>query len=78
MGSEKESRYGRRPTHEEMDAAMAESVRRALIIHKALGEPIWIMRDGEVVKIPAEEIEVSSEPVKGAPPFRGGSSEPAG
>jgi len=61
-----------------MDAAMAESVRRALIIHKALGEPIWIMRDGEVVKIPAEEIEVSSEPVKGAPPFRGGSSEPAG
>jgi hypothetical protein len=78
MNSREKPSYGRLATWEEMDAAMAEGVRRALIVHKALGEPIWVMRDGELVKIPAEEIKVSSEPVKGAPPFRGGSSEPAG
>jgi len=78
MNLRKKSSYGRLASWEEMDSAMAESVRRALIVHKALGEPIWVLRDGEVVKIPAEEIEVSSEPVKGAPPFRGGSSEATG
>jgi len=74
MSLENEARYGHHPTREEMDAAMAESVRRALIVHKALGQPVWVMRDGKVVKIPPEEIEVSPEPVKGVPPFRGGPS----
>jgi len=56
MNLRKKSSYGRLASWEEMDSAMAESVRRALIVHKALGEPIWVLRDGEVVKIPAEEI----------------------
>ena len=57
------------PSYEEMDAAIQEAVRRALVVHKALGQPIWVLEDGKVVKIPPEEIEVSSEPVPGAPPF---------
>lgn len=57
------------PSYEEMDAAMHEAVRRALVVHKALGQPIWVLQDGKVVKIPPEEIKVSSEPVPGAPPF---------
>jgi hypothetical protein len=68
MDLEKDSEEPYFPGWELLDAAMDEAVRRALILHKALGHPIWILRDGEVVEIPPEEIEVSSEPVAGAPP----------
>ncbi len=69
MHLEKDSQEPYFPSWELLDAAMHEAVRRALVVHKALGQPIWVLQDGEVVKIPPEEIEVSSEPVPGAPPF---------
>jgi hypothetical protein len=39
-------------------AAMQRAVRRAVWEHKQLGNPICILRDGQVVWIPPEEIDV--------------------
>lgn len=36
--------------------AMREAVRRAIVEHKRLGLPIVVARDGQVVRIPPEEI----------------------
>ena len=49
---------------EEMEKAMGEAVRSAVRTHKLLGQPIVIWRDGKVVWVPPEEIEVD-EPNRG-------------
>lgn len=38
--------------------AIARGVRDALVRHKRLGESIAVLRDGEVVVVPPEEIEI--------------------
>ena len=40
------------------DRAVRKAVREAVLRHKLLGNPIAISRDGKVVWIPPEEIEV--------------------
>jgi hypothetical protein len=41
-----------------VERALREGVIRELIRHKRLGNPIVVWRDGQVVWIPAEEIEI--------------------
>ena len=41
-----------------IDEAMKRAVREAVLEHKKAGNPIAAWRDGKVVWIPAEEIEV--------------------
>lgn len=43
---------------ESIQQAMREGVQEALRVHKLLGHPIAIGRDGKVVIVPPEEIEV--------------------
>lgn len=45
-----------------VDEAMREAARHALLTHKRAGHPIASWRDGKVVVIPAEEIEVEEAP----------------
>jgi hypothetical protein len=40
------------------ERAMRKAVREAVLRHKLLGQPIAVSRDGKVVWIPPEEIEV--------------------
>jgi hypothetical protein len=42
----------------EIDAAMKEATREAVLMHKKLGYPIVVWRDGKVVWVPPEEIDV--------------------
>jgi hypothetical protein len=42
--------------------AMGQGVREALLRHKRAGNPIAVWRDGAVVWIPPEEIEVNDTP----------------
>lgn len=46
---------------EAIELILQEGVRQALLIHKRLGNPIAICRDGKVVIIPPEEIDISLE-----------------
>ena len=41
-----------------IDRALAKAVRETLILHKKLGYPAALWRDGEVVWVPADEIEI--------------------
>jgi len=41
-----------------IDGALAEAVREAVLRHKRLGNPIAVWKNGRVVWIPPEEIEV--------------------
>lgn len=41
-----------------IDQGLRKAVRDALIRHKLLGESIAIWKDGKVVVVPAEEIEI--------------------
>jgi hypothetical protein len=43
-------------------AAIQHGARNALIKHKALGVPIATWKDGKVVLVPPEEIEIPEEP----------------
>jgi hypothetical protein len=43
------------------DRAMARGVRDALLLHKRLEAPIAVWKDGAVVWIPPEEIEIPPE-----------------
>ena len=45
----------------EIDRALKEAVRLALLEHKRAGNPIAEWRDGKVVWVPPEEIEVDEE-----------------
>lgn len=57
----------------EIDRALREAVREAVLMHKKMGWPIVEWRDGKVVWTPADEIvvsevpepEVSDDPVSG-------------
>lgn len=44
-----------------MEAAMQRGVRKALRIHKALGNPIAVWENGKVVWIPPEKIVVEDD-----------------
>jgi hypothetical protein len=44
---------------EVIELVLQEGVRRALLIHKRLGNPIAIWKDGKVVIVPPEEIVIS-------------------
>ena len=44
-----------------MTKAMGHAVQQALRVHKALGHPIVTWRDGKVVQIPPEEIELEPD-----------------
>ncbi len=46
---------------EGMDRALARAVRQALLQHKRMGNPVAVWRDGKVVWLAPEEIEVSEE-----------------
>jgi len=46
---------------EGMDRALARAVRQALLEHKRAGNPVATWREGKVVWIEPEEIEVSEE-----------------
>jgi hypothetical protein len=52
-------------TPRRVEAGMARAVREALRRHKLLGESIAVSRDGKVVIVPPEEIEVSDEDDRG-------------
>ena len=41
-----------------LDKAMMEAFREACLRHKQAGVPLVVWRDGKIVKIPAEEIEI--------------------
>ena len=45
-----------------VEAAMRQGVREALRRHKLLGESIAVWKDGKVVVVPPEEIEISEPP----------------
>jgi hypothetical protein len=44
-----------------MERAMQRAVRKALLVHKKLGNPVATWKDGKVVWIPPEEIEVEDD-----------------
>lgn len=44
-----------------VDAAIRESVREALIMHKRLGNPVASWENGRVVWIPADQIPVDDD-----------------
>ena len=44
---------------EAIELILQEGVRQALLIHKRLGNPIAIWKDGKVVIVPPEEIVIS-------------------
>lgn len=44
-----------------VDEAMREAVRHALLTHKRAGNPVASWKDGRVVIIPAEEIQVEEK-----------------
>jgi hypothetical protein len=50
---------------EGMDRALARAVRQALLQHKRMGNPVAVWRDGKIVWIEPEEIDVSEEDGKG-------------
>ncbi|MFL6336008.1 MAG: hypothetical protein ACJ754_22085 [Pyrinomonadaceae bacterium] len=45
-----------------VDAAVRRAVRHALLTHKRAGNPVASWKDGKVVIIPAEEIQVEESP----------------
>jgi hypothetical protein len=50
---------GRRPSGGRViDRALREAVRRELEIHKSLGLPVVVGRDGKAVWIPADQISI--------------------
>ncbi len=49
---------------ESIQECMTRAVQRALKMHKALGVPIVVERDGKMVKIPPEEIVIPEVPTR--------------
>jgi hypothetical protein len=47
-----------------MAKAMGEAIRETVREHKLLGYPIVVWKDGKVVWVPPEEIELKDEPTK--------------
>ncbi|MGH9833820.1 MAG: hypothetical protein ACREBD_18320 [Blastocatellia bacterium] len=46
------------PTSEEIQRFFGRAVKHALLIHRKLGNPVAVRRDGKVVWVPSEEIQV--------------------
>lgn len=46
------------PSPEEIQKVFERAVKHALLIHKKLGNPVAVCRDGEIVWIPSEGIHV--------------------
>ncbi len=46
------------PIRERAEKALKKAVADAIADHKGLGDPIVIWRDGKVVKIPADQIDL--------------------
>ena len=42
--------------------ALRDAVQKAIRFHKLMGRPIFVWRDGKVVEIPPEEIQLLDEP----------------
>jgi hypothetical protein len=57
-GRQEHDTSGPRATGKQVEAAMNRSIREALRRHKLLGESIAVSRDGKVVIVPPEEIEL--------------------
>ena len=53
-----------------IDQAVSDAVRDALLFHKRMGNPIATWRDGKVVWIPPEQIEVDDPAAPRAKPKR--------
>lgn len=51
----------RRLDMEALDAAVERAVRKALLVHKKLGNPVASWEDGKVLWIPPEQIEVEDD-----------------
>ena len=47
---------------EEIEKVFRLAVREALIMHKRIGNPIATWKDGKVVIVPPEEIEIPPDP----------------
>lgn len=59
------------PTDEEIEAALRRAVQQALWEHKQLGHHIIVWREGKVVRLPPEEIEVEKRDWRiDVPPLR--------
>lgn len=41
--------------------AMRDAVQKAMRLHKLLGRPVYVWRDGKVVEIPPDQIELLDE-----------------
>lgn len=48
------------PDAAEIEKALAKAVRKALIFHKKMGQPIAVWKDGKPTWIPSEEIDVEA------------------
>lgn len=48
-----------------VDSALAQAARESLLLHKRLGLPIAVWRDGAVVWVPPEEIEIPNDAAAG-------------
>ena len=46
-----------------VDEAIRKAIRDAMLMHKKLGDPVVGLKNGKVVWIPADQIEVDEEPL---------------
>lgn len=49
-----------------IDEAVSEAVRKAVLRHKKLGNPIATLRDGKVIWLQPEEIKLEDNPKEGS------------
>ena len=52
-----------------IDDALTRGIRRAMAVHKRLGQSVVVWRDGKVVLLPAEEIPVDIEESENPRPY---------
>ena len=53
--------------NEKFMKAVNQAVQNTLRVHKLLGQPVVVWKDGQVVWVPPEEIELQEEPNGQAP-----------
>ena len=49
------------PDWRNIEKSASQAVREAILMHKKLGIPITVQRDGKMVRIPADEIVIEDE-----------------
>lgn len=47
-----------------IDRAMVKAHRRVILRHRQLGIPLVIWRDGQVVEVPADSVELPADPAE--------------